>query len=411
MPIEKDEKVELEMLCLHGENAVCTNCLPPPPVTNAKHMSYNQYINEEKLLCQHPHDGKHICVHCIPPLDISYKIKPGCNRHKPWPEGLCSDCKPPIATLKRQTYRHVDYVEFLHVDAFNKFLLPWSNYGRVCQRMGIMLGYYEDDDNYIDGIKAVVQEIYEPCQDFNEGKVVLLEDPLFDRLQPYLFELGLEPIGWIFTHETRDYLISSNDMEIMYKMQSTYKNPDTGLSKFVTVSVSYDEKTKQVSPDALMLSDQGMALYRDKVIGKPKDPRFCYVREQENRYDYITDVIENKKGFGAIEVKKFDPDFLIVQVNCGAPKVTSDDCYICPFEDFTPLHRDIFGELPSDSEYMKLMNNRKQLPKWKIFGDFHMLCYTLQNYDEEFFKDIIKMVKNKSKDYVGMVETFVASIL
>lgn len=412
MPIEKDEKVELEMLCLHGDNAVCTNCLPPPPISNAPHISYQQYINDEISLCQHPHDGKNICVHCIPPEEINYKIKQGCTRHPPYPNGLCSACEPPPATLKRQKYRHVDYVEFLHVDAFNKFLLPWSNTGRVCQRMGIMIGKFEDDPNYQDGKKAVVQEIYEPNQDFSNGKITLLDDYLLDQAMPYLNELGLKPVGWIFTHESRDYVIGSDEMEMIYKMQSTYKNQKTGLSEFVTVTVSYNEKTKQVAPEAFMLSDQGMALYRDEIIGQSSDPHVCVVRKPRSKFDYVTTVLRNDKELGTQPCTKFEPEFLLVVVNCGAPKVTDNSCYIYPYEDFTPIHRDIFGELPSDDEFAACLRKRQnESCKWKIFGDFHMFMYALTNYEESFTKSINTMIKNKSKCYIDDVDTFVLSLI
>jgi nuclear protein localization family protein 4 len=46
-------------------------------------------------------------MYCVPPSEVSYVIKPGCTRHKPYPLGLCSDCQPPTVTLARQKFRSV----------------------------------------------------------------------------------------------------------------------------------------------------------------------------------------------------------------------------------------------------------------------------------------------------------------
>jgi nuclear protein localization family protein 4 len=90
----KGEKVELSMLCLHGPSGFCVNCLPDDEVglnLDRKHMTYQEYIDKQKARCEHNFNAK--CNNCIPPSDVSYKIKPGCTKHKPWPLGLCSECQ------------------------------------------------------------------------------------------------------------------------------------------------------------------------------------------------------------------------------------------------------------------------------------------------------------------------------
>ncbi len=45
------------------------------------------------------------CMYCLPPSEVSYAMKPFCPRHKPYPAGLCTDCRPPNVVLQRQKYR------------------------------------------------------------------------------------------------------------------------------------------------------------------------------------------------------------------------------------------------------------------------------------------------------------------
>lgn len=115
-PMRKGDKVELEMLCQHGPEGRCTNCLPPdslvcaalvhwtspscsplanaartrvrsrpPQIDDRKHLSYEEFINKKKARCEHAFSA--VCVNCMPPADISYKIRPGCTSHRPYPHG------------------------------------------------------------------------------------------------------------------------------------------------------------------------------------------------------------------------------------------------------------------------------------------------------------------------------------
>lgn len=69
---------------------------------------------------------------------------------------------PPNAILNRQTYRHVDYVSFMNKEELDQFLKPWINGFYETQRMAYLFGYYAKDPNYKDGVRAVVETLYEP---------------------------------------------------------------------------------------------------------------------------------------------------------------------------------------------------------------------------------------------------------
>ena len=93
----------------------------------------------------HPSDAR--CHNCLPPTQISYKLKKDCKNHAPFPLGLCTKCVPPTANLTRQQYRHVDYVQFMNFNEIKNFMESWSsNFG--VQKVGYLYGYYSRDPNY-----------------------------------------------------------------------------------------------------------------------------------------------------------------------------------------------------------------------------------------------------------------------
>jgi len=60
---------------------------------------------------------------------------------------MCTKCMPPTANLKRQEYRHVDYIQFMNYEEIKDFMVYWSNNFGM-QRMGYLYGYHSRDPNY-----------------------------------------------------------------------------------------------------------------------------------------------------------------------------------------------------------------------------------------------------------------------
>jgi nuclear protein localization family protein 4 len=72
---------------------------------------------------------------------------------------------PPSITIKRQEYRHLDYVEFMNVKDISNFVKYWVDVKHTAeQRVGFLYGYYAEDPHYKGGIRAIVEAIYEPKQ-------------------------------------------------------------------------------------------------------------------------------------------------------------------------------------------------------------------------------------------------------
>ncbi|VDO18360.1 unnamed protein product [Brugia timori] len=90
-------------MCHHGTRQKCTYCLPLDPYDedylkkkDIKHMSFHAYVR--KMTAGH---GKG--TQLKKPLEnIVCSLKPNCPSHKPYPQGICSKCRPPMVTLNRQ---------------------------------------------------------------------------------------------------------------------------------------------------------------------------------------------------------------------------------------------------------------------------------------------------------------------
>uniref|UniRef100_A0A915LYZ9 Uncharacterized protein n=1 Tax=Meloidogyne javanica TaxID=6303 RepID=A0A915LYZ9_MELJA len=182
---------------------------------------------------------------------LNYKINLDCHRHMPFPEGICTECRPPTVTLSRQPFRHVDNIEF-EMTPFEVSL----------------------------GIKAVVCAIYEPLQNSNENSVGFEINEngeengeeekkyLNVKVDQLCSWLGMKRIGWIFTdlwnesttlgtvkciRNEDSFLLSASECITAGNLQSHFKNAtnycDTGYfgSKFVTVVASGNSELNDIS--------------------------------------------------------------------------------------------------------------------------------------------------------------------
>ena len=84
-------QVKLDMLCQHGPDSKCLNCLPSASkVDKRKHLAYEEFLENRRARCEHSFNAT--CANCLPPSEVSYKLKPNCTKHKPWPHGsYCGD--------------------------------------------------------------------------------------------------------------------------------------------------------------------------------------------------------------------------------------------------------------------------------------------------------------------------------
>ena len=136
--VTKENHQEVAGKCLHGPDAHCVNCMgvtsetfqnvgytcnhPPGQrcancaandikIKDARHLSFEHFVEDIKMKCKRKHTSDQKCQDCMQITNISYKVKEKCSgAHRPYPEQMCNKCIPQSIILKRQSYRHIDYV-------------------------------------------------------------------------------------------------------------------------------------------------------------------------------------------------------------------------------------------------------------------------------------------------------------
>ena len=298
--------------CKHGENVKCTNCMDSKLIQDIKHVSFDEYLNTSKQKCKGTHEPTNKCNNCMPPLEVSYKMKPNCNLHAPYPKGMCVKCLPPGVVLGRQSYRHVDYVSFMNIEELNQFDQSWKKDSCLKQRMAYLFGYYAEDPNYANGIRVIIEALYEPPQIGDEHGVQSLDDKHAELIDKVATGLTLEFVGWIFTtiNSSKDTFVPSYDIKKAAEFQEKFKLKHSSgnfVSKFVTVMMKMNEKGDS-EMNCFMISDTFQALVRDNVIGECADKDLIPKRKPEKN-EVLPDIFQESK-----KVDNFDPAFAVVSV-------------------------------------------------------------------------------------------------
>ncbi|VDM46229.1 unnamed protein product [Toxocara canis] len=358
-------------MCHHGARQKCTHCLPLDPYDeeylkekDIKHMSFHAYVR--KLTAGH---GKG--TQLKKPLEnVVCTMKQNCSSHKPYPEGICTKCRPPSLTLNRQRYRHVDNISIENENVVNRFLAFWRKSGH--QRIGYLIGRYEPFSDVPLGIKATVAAIYEPPQSSSSESVKFEEDPnenLVDELCSYL---SLRRIGWIFTdlwsadatkgtvHCTRhkdSFFLSAQECITAGYLQNKYRNVTDFCSdryfgsKFTTVIASGDQ-SEHINFSGYQVSNQCAAMVEANILCPTSHPELAYLREKPLfPAHYITNVhFMEKNEYGVETMRDGRPmpvEYLLVDVPAGMPKEPHATFHVLPAKghQFPNENRVIIGEI------------------------------------------------------------------
>ena len=385
-------KGELKYTCQHGEGGKCPNCINKEYISNAKHISFDQYVNDRKQKCKGTHEMNTICINCMPPSQIKYIKKKNCPNHPE--EQICNECMPPNVILNRQIYRHVDYVSFMNQEEINLFLQPWINSFFQKQRMGYLFGYYSKDPNYINGVRAVVEALYEPPQIGDYTSVRPLQDRDIEVVDRIAKELTLEVIGWIFTGINEPGIaLSSYDIRKAAKFQQEYIiNHPSGckISRFITCIVKpNDEGNCEI--ETYMVSDMCQALERDKIFDNLDDKKRMKVRKENKGEIMPTIYMEGKP------TQEFDPDFFIVNIAHGVPTDKKDQNILKSYDFPAPLRTEK-GIVTENmiKDYFK--RHKSDLPLIKC-ASFYFLIFIGKTIDLESAATYARQIANGTIDW------------
>ncbi|KAH0479446.1 MAG: uncharacterized protein KVP18_003284 [Porospora cf. gigantea A] len=299
---------------------------------------------------------------------------------------------PPSVTLRHQKYRHVDHIEFMNVEAMNKFVTHWRYDLEMSeQRCGYLYGYYREDPHYPQGIRAVVEAIYEPQQVGEVDTCTVLDDEFLPTVNTCAEALGLECVGFIYTqlpgnhHATNTEVLRQASLQLEHSSALHYTGYEH--STFVTVTVSPDtDLGGEPVPNAYMVSDLGMAFYRDGLFDKVQpNPNLMNIK-QGAPHELFPKVLESGKLIEA--GGSFDLDWLLVRVNDSAPKTVNS---FFKHNSFPPMNR---RRAPTQRDVQTYLKNVSG-PDWTRLSDFHFLLYVAHLFDVNTGKAICDCVRNK----------------
>lgn len=291
-----------EMKCTHSPEAVCPKCAnidrkqrEAQPGKKTKYLSYRSYLQtlEDRSM---------------KPEEFDYKIKI-CEDHLP--NQRCSKCMEKQITLLSQPYRHIDYVEFDSQSIVQNFINTWKDSGR--QKIGFLIGRYEDHNDFPNGRKAVVSAVWEANQEsFPDGSVI--------NSIPLKFGSDhLKIVGVIYTDLTYKnneitsyksiygYPISTVEIDFINTIRE-----EAGNDAFFGVCVSCNE-AKEIGGEVFMVTEQYRALVDAEAITLTTDPKLF--RANRDITYQITNEYEKSVS------KKADPFlpiyYFIVKCECG----------------------------------------------------------------------------------------------
>eukprot|EP01017_Pseudomicrothorax_dubius_P033291 TRINITY_DN4451_c0_g1_i3.p1 TRINITY_DN4451_c0_g1~~TRINITY_DN4451_c0_g1_i3.p1 ORF type:complete len:336 (-),score=77.01 TRINITY_DN4451_c0_g1_i3:127-1134(-) len=332
---------------------------------------------------------------------ISYKMNLNCKNHAPFPAAMCNKCMPPSVIVKRQEYRHVDYAEFTNQAEIANFVQNWLAGGKILQRMGFLYGYYAEDPNYKNGVRAIIEAIYEPPQKSEVSSVELLPDPFQNQVDVLAQHLGFERIGWIFTTLDQDTVLSSHDLRQAARFQEEHISVHPSgykVSKFITVTIrTRKDDTGDVVPDVYMLSDQGQALERDNILEDSDKRKMVKIRTPREG-EILPTVIAQGKSSTYVE-----PEFFIVNVAHGAPK--NNNYATIKHSDF-PVENRKDPQRPSDVKTYLTKFSRQ--PSHVKYADFHLLLYIARIMDIHTACYLAECVRDEtpvSEDFEAVIKS------
>ena len=345
---------------------------------------------------------------------------------------------PDPISLRKQTYRHIDYVEFFNLEEVNNFVSFWHNHGMLLQRIGLLYGRYEQDETITqDGLrreKIVIHGIYEPPQDIGStGGARFLDDPYENDVKQVAKAAGLECVGWIFTYPPRKQTITSIEAYLMAKFQNAHLREDklTGLKRSQFISLTITKNLQgEVVPRAYMVSDQGMVLERSGMWCPSKDPYSCKITESVSGKILPAVIRASLQSTSHVEysgvlpgvsssqkaLKYFDPDLVLVNIPCGQVKLKLEETaakaahkyrsrQLFYHAKFPIENRFQFGEVQNSEAARKFLNQSSNQTMEQRVADFHFLLCIPKLFTMDVALSIAKSVGQQSSldDYCRMV--------
>lgn len=250
----------------------------------------------------------------------------------------------------------------------SEFVRDWTETKN--QKFGWIYGYFCEDPDYELGIRAIIEAIYEPPIKADSNTYELLDDFALNDIEVIAKSLGLQRIGWIFTSENQNEILTSKEIINAAKLQNDFlKTHYFGykVPKFLTVVMRRNKMNSNVQPEVYMVSDHFSAMVRDDVIlninQQTNDSLIKFKNCIED--DNIPEVKKNGK-----RVFEIEPEFFIISVPNGQPVIRKWNIF--ENYDFQVENRSSTQTTKKLKEYF--IKNKKELGL-KRFANFHLLIH------------------------------------
>lgn len=391
---ESTGDIATTLQCTCGPGQMCARCAHVPPETKVDKIPYAKYLADRRSLCQFKHSSTTSCYNCAAPIFPSFTGKSNCPNHtRKWPEQVCLSCAPPNAVLRQQVYRHCDSIS-IDASILQPFYTTWlqNDMKKNNERAAILFGKYVDEPASTDGaIRAQVHALYEPPQSHIPFGVQFTSDKYEKVVHEIGSALGLVPVGWVIAklpvNDVKyggDVLMSGAEVKQAAKLQWLYKQPNL-YSQFVSLIVEYNSSA--VEPHAYQISDVGVALVHDNVLGDATDHNLLAVRTPRTKEMIATVVYKDRPLIPGESTSEFLPDELLVKVIVSAPKQKESILYSHNFPS-NALHTQVL-----DTYIQSYLSDNSKLPLLQRLSDLNLLIALVQYIGKSTVLEICTYIK------------------
>ncbi len=218
-----------------------------------------------------------------------------------------------------------------------------------------------------------VEFIYEPPQNNTDKSIDLPDDPLADVVDGLAKNLGVQKVGWIFSHPLREEKFHFSASEVIEAAeQQLLAAEGVTDTPFVTIKVTLDRTTGMPMAEGFQVSKQAMEMAAEGALEvHPSNLGMSRVN------DTFTAYVEHKP------TKEVDNDFFLIRVPIGAYE---SEVFL---SDFPRLNR--LGTLQSREDLKKQLG-RAGKQGWTfqaLLADFQLLLFLTQFLDA---KDDLPMI-------------------
>lgn len=259
-----------------------------------------------------------------------------------------------------------------HKDEITDFVKQWVSKGE--NRVGFLYGYYCEDPDYDEGIRAIVEAIYEPPQTGSWKDFQLLKDHNESGVNMIARSMGMQKLGWIYTSRNTTQYMTPKEIIMAAEFQNKHLvNHACGykVPKWLNVIMrDYGEEGGGIIPEVFMINDQFGGIVRDGML-EPDQGDGAMIKFKDSKLDVNVPTVM-KAGAPTTEV---EPEFWLVSIANGASRSNK---FAVLKNYYFPVENRTGGQDPMSLKmYFKRFKKDAGSGVWpkECWANFHFLYY------------------------------------